>query len=122
MKRKTPPKRADGQSQISITLPQSLLDEIDHYAQQDKRSRSNWIVVNIESVIAARGELEPAPPAHHPLDGVITSVPGLYPPTHAIFANEPPPAEPHSDAAGAKSTRARRALRKMASKENPKKK
>jgi|GEM_PF-6103198 len=36
--------RAEGQTQISISLPQELVDKIDHLAELENRNRSNFIV------------------------------------------------------------------------------
>ena len=44
--------RADGQAQISVSLPQSLLEKIDAHAKRDRRGRSDWIVNEIEKRIA----------------------------------------------------------------------
>jgi hypothetical protein len=60
-------KRAPGQTQISISMPKSIVDEIDALAAEDRRTRSNWIVSVIEKRIAAehaKKELESAAPEH----------------------------------------------------------
>ena len=42
--------RAIGMTQISISLPQDLVDKIDYLAEEDKRSRSNYIAYIIQSL------------------------------------------------------------------------
>jgi len=42
--------RAMGMTQISISLPQNLVDKIDALAREDKRSRSNYIAYVIQSL------------------------------------------------------------------------
>lgn len=42
--------RAIGMTQISISLPQNLVDKIDGLAKEDKRSRSNYIAYIIQSL------------------------------------------------------------------------
>lgn len=41
-------KRAAAQTQISVSLPRRLLENIDALAAEDHRTRSNWIVAVIE--------------------------------------------------------------------------
>jgi metal-responsive CopG/Arc/MetJ family transcriptional regulator len=52
--RKKPPQRAEGQSQISITMPTWMVSEIDAMAKGERRSRSNFIVAEMEKVIDRR--------------------------------------------------------------------
>lgn len=64
---KTPrkPKRAACAAQISISLPASVLLAIDQLADDDNRTRSNWIVNELEKRIAAvqaRKQLERSAP------------------------------------------------------------
>lgn len=40
--------RADGMTQISISLPQRLVDKIDRLAKEAKRSRSNFIAYIVD--------------------------------------------------------------------------
>lgn len=42
--------RAIGMTQISISLPQDLVDKIDNLAKEDKRSRSNYIAYIIQNL------------------------------------------------------------------------
>lgn len=42
--------RAIGMTQISISLPQDLVDKIDSLAKEDKRSRSNYIAYIIQNL------------------------------------------------------------------------
>lgn len=42
--------RAIGMTQISISLPQNLVDKIDSLAKEDKRSRSNYIAYIIQNL------------------------------------------------------------------------
>lgn len=42
--------RAIGMTQISISLPQSLVEKIDNLADEDKRSRSNYIAKVIQNL------------------------------------------------------------------------
>ena len=53
MKAPRKPKRAPGATQISISLPTSVLLAIDQLADDDNRTRSNWIVNELEKRIAA---------------------------------------------------------------------
>jgi hypothetical protein len=48
---KKPPKRADDQVQISISLPKSLLAQVNSLATADGRSRSNWIVRQLQATV-----------------------------------------------------------------------
>jgi hypothetical protein len=43
--------RASEQVQISISMPKSLLAQVDNLASADGRSRSNWIVRKLEAAI-----------------------------------------------------------------------
>jgi metal-responsive CopG/Arc/MetJ family transcriptional regulator len=50
--------RAPGETQITISLPQSLKDELTALAAQDERSRSKWIVRELKALVAhKRAEL-----------------------------------------------------------------
>lgn len=49
------PQRAEDQTQISITLPKTLLAQVNAAAAADKRSRSNWIVVQLEKAVEEGG-------------------------------------------------------------------
>jgi hypothetical protein len=45
--------RADDSTQISISLPKSLLKQIDALAKEDGRTRSNWIARQLTAAIQA---------------------------------------------------------------------
>jgi len=53
-KRKRPPKRAEGQSQISVSVPTWLVEEIDALAKEERRSRSNFIVSEMEKIVSRK--------------------------------------------------------------------
>ncbi|QYY35289.1 ribbon-helix-helix domain-containing protein [Ruficoccus sp. ZRK36] len=40
--------RAPGKTQISISLPQSLVERIDQLAEEENRNRSNFIATHLE--------------------------------------------------------------------------
>ncbi|MEO0793714.1 MAG: ribbon-helix-helix protein, CopG family [Verrucomicrobiota bacterium] len=42
--------RAPGKTQISISLPQSLVDKIDRLAATENRNRSNFIATHLEEL------------------------------------------------------------------------
>jgi len=42
--------RADGMTQISLSLPQRLVDRIDELAEIDNRNRSNFIATYLEKI------------------------------------------------------------------------
>lgn len=52
--------RAPGQTQISVSVPESLLAELDAIAKEDGRNRSNTVVHLLRQQIKARAKAEPA--------------------------------------------------------------
>lgn len=60
MARKQTHGRAPGKTQISISLPQDLVEKIDQLAATENRNRSNFIATHLEELA---GELEAAEPA-----------------------------------------------------------
>jgi metal-responsive CopG/Arc/MetJ family transcriptional regulator len=44
--------RAPGETQITVSLPQWLKDELTALATQEERSRSNWIVRELKALVA----------------------------------------------------------------------
>jgi metal-responsive CopG/Arc/MetJ family transcriptional regulator len=46
--------RAPGKTQISISLPQNLVDRIDQLAEEENRNRSNFIANEMEKLINQR--------------------------------------------------------------------
>ncbi len=50
MKRKSP--RHPGMTQISISLPQDLVERVDEAAKADRRNRSNFIANCLEMVLS----------------------------------------------------------------------
>ncbi len=57
-KRKTPPKRADENVAMSISLPKELRDAIKNAAAEDRRSVSNYIVKEMERILASLKKTE----------------------------------------------------------------
>lgn len=51
--------RAPGKTQISISLPQDLVEKIDRLAATENRNRSNFIATHLE---ALAGDIEAAEP------------------------------------------------------------
>jgi len=49
-KKKKSHARAPGMTQISISLPESLVDKIDRLADSDNRNRSNFIATYLEKL------------------------------------------------------------------------
>jgi hypothetical protein len=43
--------RAEGETQITVSLPKWLKDAITDLACQDRRSRSKWVVLELEKII-----------------------------------------------------------------------
>jgi hypothetical protein len=46
--------RAPSETQITISLPKSLKDELTALASQDDRSRSKWIVRELHKIVQAK--------------------------------------------------------------------
>ena len=66
--------RSPGFTQISISIPKTLLEDIDAEAQLDNRSRSNWIVTELTAAVKAHRELRGKdasiePPGKNPAGG-----------------------------------------------------
>jgi hypothetical protein len=51
---------AETYEKVTITVPRTTLEAIDRLATADRRSRSNFIVLAMEGVIAATDPSEPA--------------------------------------------------------------
>jgi hypothetical protein len=66
MKKRKSHARAPGETQITISLPQSLKDELTALARQDERSRSKWIVRELKKIIERKPKQELA---GHPVRG-----------------------------------------------------
>lgn len=118
MKAKKSHERAEGQAQISLSLPAELLDKINRLAKADGRSRSNWIV----RMLNRKVEAETAPQIPTPTFPSTAS----RTPTGALSLNEEPPKRDAvaptraTPPAPRPVTKTRRALRGMITKENPK--
>jgi len=54
MKTKKSHDRAEGETQITISLPKSLKAELTELAKEDDRSRSKWIVRELSAIIARK--------------------------------------------------------------------
>jgi len=52
--KKTTPSRADGVTQISISLPEGLVAQIDAMANAENRNRSNFISNEMGKLVAVR--------------------------------------------------------------------
>lgn len=52
--------RAPGKTQISISLPQDLVEKIDRLAATENRNRSNFIATHLESLADGLEAAEPA--------------------------------------------------------------
>ncbi|GHB93339.1 CopG family ribbon-helix-helix protein [Cerasicoccus arenae] len=48
--KKTSPARATGKTQISISLPEDLVEKIDRMAALENRNRSNYIATALENL------------------------------------------------------------------------
>lgn len=44
-------RRAEGKTQISISLPDALVKQVDQLAALENRNRSNYIVTSLEQVV-----------------------------------------------------------------------
>jgi metal-responsive CopG/Arc/MetJ family transcriptional regulator len=53
--------RAPGKTQISISLPQDLVAQIDALAEKENRNRSNFIATHLESLTDQLEAAEPTP-------------------------------------------------------------
>jgi hypothetical protein len=86
MKKERTHDRAAGQSQITLSLPTQLKDKITSLAKEDRRNRSNWVVVELEKIVErklAQKKLRPR-----------TAVPSAVPRSSSLIAahhgaNEP---------------------------------
>lgn len=56
------PKRADGQTTLTISLPDEVKQMIESAAKEDQRSVSNFLVVELQKLIAARKGGSPTDP------------------------------------------------------------
>ena len=54
---------AETYEKVTITVPRTTLEAIDRLATADRRSRSNFIVLAMEGVIAATEPSDPSEPA-----------------------------------------------------------
>lgn len=50
-KRKSPPKRDEAQTTLTISLPKEMKDEIEKAAKEDRRSISNYLVMEIAKML-----------------------------------------------------------------------
>lgn len=109
-------KRASGQTHISISLPIETLLEIDQCADDDNRTRSNWIVNELEKRLAAiksRKQLDADAPRPFPS----TASPALLPePAHRLN-DAPAPARESAAPARRPVTGTRKKLRAMIQRE-----
>ncbi len=55
--------RAPGKTQISISLPQALVDKIDVLAEKENRNRSNFISTHLEQLAEKAGITADSKPA-----------------------------------------------------------
>lgn len=53
--------RAPGKTQISISLPQHLVAQIDTLAEKENRNRSNFIATHLEALATQIEAAEPSP-------------------------------------------------------------
>ncbi len=53
--------RAPGKTQISISLPQDLVAQIDRLAELENRNRSNFIATHLEALAGSLEVAEPSP-------------------------------------------------------------
>jgi metal-responsive CopG/Arc/MetJ family transcriptional regulator len=53
-KKKRTHARADGETTMTVSLPQTLLNDIDDFADADERSRSKWVVRELRKIIDAK--------------------------------------------------------------------
>jgi len=55
--------RAKDQRTVTFTVHRSLVEDIDALAAAEHRSRSNWLVKELETLVAQkRGKISPVPP------------------------------------------------------------
>lgn len=97
--------RAPDQTQITVSLPKSLLDEINAFAKADNRPRSNWIVTELARIVAQKLAEKTAEAR---AISALTVVPSSAS-TARIILNEEPPAPPR----GPRMTGARKVLRAL---------
>jgi hypothetical protein len=69
--------RAVGETQITISLPQWLRDELTALAAQDERSRSQWIVRELKALLARKKVEEIKRIKHPPTPLAVSSSPTL---------------------------------------------
>lgn len=70
--------RAADQTQITISLPVALKEKINAFAKAAKRSRSNWIVFELEKIVHSRLAARRAKLDVRALHG-LNEEPGVYP-------------------------------------------
>ena len=70
-------KRSDGFTQISLSIPKELLAEVDALADGDGRSRSNWVVRELEKAVQSYEKS--------------TTASGLIPDSHPDLCQPPNP-------------------------------
>lgn len=46
--------RADDKTTMTVSLPKVLLEKIDAFAKEDRRPRSNWVVHELEGIVARK--------------------------------------------------------------------
>ncbi len=63
VKKKKSHARAPGMTQISISLPESLVEKIDRMAQTENRNRSNFIATHLERMAVESLVMKVAEPA-----------------------------------------------------------
>ena len=61
MKKRKSHARAPSETQITISLPQSLKDELSALACEDDRSRSKWVVRELSKIVRAKKAAKIAP-------------------------------------------------------------
>jgi predicted transcriptional regulator len=54
--RKNPPKRGDGQTTMSVSLPADLKDRLTELAAAQGRSRSNYLTTVLEALVELEAE------------------------------------------------------------------
>lgn len=92
-------------TQISISMPKSLLTEIDEEAAADNRSRSNWIVTELRAAVQERraAGARPSSDSKAPIEKKIQAV--LCPPPGSLRRQSDPAEAAHTTNLHGDSTR-----------------
>jgi hypothetical protein len=81
MKKKRSHKRADGQTQLTASIPKPLKESLKNLAAAERRSLSNWLVIELEKLVEQKtaGKIVGMPAPGGELVGRAAEAEGEYP-------------------------------------------